>query len=156
MSELKALAVHGDAFLYRSSNGTVLVDGGGSSRILGKVLAKELPEVSHLDVVVCTHADSDHAKGLRSILTEWRSAGQSGATIGEFWLPGRWMDIARRGLTDPKDLMSKLIEELDAGKLDDGRALIWTESDDDAGGSFEDEGGNDVRDCQDFRVRPGG
>jgi hypothetical protein len=28
MSELMALAVHGDAFVYRGSEGTVLVDGG--------------------------------------------------------------------------------------------------------------------------------
>lgn len=138
MAGLKALAVHGDAFLYQCSKGTVLVDGGGSSTTLGKVLANELPKITRLDIVVCTHADSDHAKGLRSILTKWRSAGRGTEEIGEFWLPGRWMEVVRRGLTDPKDLMSKLVHELDEGLLDDARALIWAQPDDDAGEASED------------------
>jgi hypothetical protein len=144
MSELKALAVHGDAFVYRSCNGTVLVDGGGSSATLGKQLATALPGLSHLDIVVCTHADLDHANGLKSILTHWRSARRGTATIGEFWLPGRWMDVVKRGLTDPKKLMSKLIGELDEGRLEDARAVMWTEANDDAGGSFEDDEGSEI------------
>lgn len=143
MSELKALAVHGDAFLYRSSKGTVLVDGGGSSSALGKQLATALPGVSHLDIVVCTHADLDHANGLKSILTHWRPVKVGKATIGEFWLPGRWMDVVRRGLDDPKELMSELIKELDEGLLDNARAVMWTEAENDAVGSFENDEGNE-------------
>jgi len=143
MSELRALAVHGDAFIYRSSKGTVLVDGGGSSATLGKQLATALPAVSHLDIVVCTHADLDHANGLKSILTHWRRAKRGAATIGEFWLPGRWLDVVKRGLIDPQELMSELIKELDEGRLDHARAVMWSESGDDAGGSFEDDEGNE-------------
>lgn len=145
MSELIALAVHGDAFVYRSSKGTVLVDGGGSSATLGQQLAMALPAVSHLDIVVCTHADLDHANGLKSILSQWRRAKGATATIGEFWLPGRWMDVVKRGLDNPKELMSELIKELDEGRLDHARAVIWTEAADDAGGSFEDDEGNESR-----------
>ncbi len=143
MSELMALAVHGDAFVYRGSKSTVLVDGGGSSATLGQQLATVLPTVNHLDIVVCTHADLDHANGLKSILTHWRRAKGGTATIGEFWLPGRWMDVVKRGLNDPKELMSELIEELDGGRLDHARAVMWTEAEDDAGGSFEDDEGNE-------------
>lgn len=145
MSELMALAVNGDAFVYRSSKGTVLVDGGGSSTMLGKQLATFLPAVNHLDIVVCTHADLDHANGLKSILTHWRHAKGGSATIGEFWLPGRWMDVAKRGLNDPNELMSELINELDEGRLDHARALMWADPEDDAGGSFEEYEGSQTR-----------
>lgn len=145
MSELMALAVHGDAFVYRGSKGTVLVDGGGSSAALGKQLATSLPAVNHLDIVVCTHADLDHANGLKSILTHWRRATGGSATIGEFWLPGRWMDVAKRGLDDPNELMSELIKELDEGRLDHARALMWADGEDDPGSSLDEDEGNETR-----------
>lgn len=139
MSELIALAVHGDAFVYKGSKGTVLVDGGGSSATLGRQLATALPAVSHLDIVVCTHADLDHANGLKAILTEWRRAKRATTTVGEFWLPGRWIDVIKRGADDPKALMSKLIEEFDEGRLDYARTAIWTKDEYDAGETFEDD-----------------
>ena len=144
MSELMALAVSGDAFIYRRSSGIALIDGGGSSANLGKELAKEFPRVCHLDIVVCTHADLDHANGLKSVLTHWRAARRGSASIGEFWLPGRWMDVARRGLTDPKSLLSDLIRALDDGTLDSARLLLWAESDEDEDGSSKGDAGNDA------------
>jgi hypothetical protein len=53
------------------------------------------------------------------------------------------MDVIKRGLDDPKKLMSELIKELDEGRLDNARAVMWTEAEDDAGGSFEDDEGNE-------------
>lgn len=139
MSKLMALAVHGDAFVHQRSNGIMLIDGGGSSATLGAQLTKELPTVSHLDVVVCTHADLDHANGLKTILTDWRVAKKGAVTIGEFWLPGRWLDVARRGLGDPRALMSDLIRALDQGRLDEARLLTWSEDDNDADDWTDDE-----------------
>nr|WP_301282523.1 MBL fold metallo-hydrolase [Ruegeria atlantica] len=123
------MAVHGDAFVYRSKRGIALIDGGGSSAKLGKKLAQELPAVEHLDVVVCTHADQDHANGLKSVIADWRTARRGQVSIGEFWLPGRWMDVVKRGVKDPKSLMSDLIHALDEGKLDETRLLLWTDTD---------------------------
>ena len=119
MSELIALGVKGDAFVHLRSERNILVDGGGSSTKLAKELAK-LPRVNHLDVVVCTHADQDHAGGLKSILTEWqrKSGSSSQVSIGEFWLPWRWEEVARSGRKDIKSLLY-LIRECCDGKLDD-------------------------------------
>ncbi len=68
--------------------------------MLGKQLATLLPAVNHHDIVICTHVDLDHADGVKSILLHWRQAKGGLATIGEFWLPGRWMDVAKKGLND--------------------------------------------------------
>lgn len=124
MSKLVALAVVGDAFLHYRSNGTILVDGGGSSINLAAELVKQSPAVTKIDVVVCTHADLDHANGLKSILTAWKSKARRKVSIGEFWLPGRWTEIAREGLTDPKALMSKLTSDMDSGFLNILRSIL--------------------------------
>ncbi len=129
MGELLALAVHGDAFVHRRKNGTILVDGGGSSATLAAQLVAQKPPISRLDVVVCTHADLDHANGLKSVLKDWRTAATTPVAVGEFWLPGRWLEVARTGLQDPKRLMSDLTRALDNGVLAITRALFWAEGD---------------------------
>lgn len=133
MGELVALAVHGDAFVHRRANGTILVDGGGSSTLLAAQLVKLAPKLDRIDVVVCTHADLDHANGLRTILTSWRAASTTPVTIGEFWLPGRWLEVAKAGLTDPETLMSSVVRALDSGALKIARALFWAEGAEDDG-----------------------
>lgn len=51
----------GDSFLLQDKNFNLLVDGGD-----GKVsIMKEIVEhTNHLDVIICTHYDEDHIKGL--------------------------------------------------------------------------------------------
>lgn len=105
MDQLVALPVFGDAFLLRRSGRVILVDGGKSSVLLAGELAKY--GVSHLDIVVCTHADYDHAGGLVDLLD------RSAITVGEFWLPGAWAESLPTLLTAPVEVVDDLILTLD-------------------------------------------
>src|SRR4051812_38034551 len=99
MDQLIALPVKGEAFLLQRDRYHILVDGGGgsnrNSRPSGKALSNALlavrPNLRKLDVVVCTHADGDHAAGLASFLDYWwtdRAAGPGrDIRVKEFWLP---------------------------------------------------------------------
>ncbi|MBK6697236.1 MAG: MBL fold metallo-hydrolase [Myxococcales bacterium] len=83
MAKLTAIPVgQGDAFLLERADGKiVLVDGGRArSSLAGQVSLA----TSNIDVVVCTHADADHAEGLIGLLES------SLVPIREVWLPGRW------------------------------------------------------------------
>lgn len=106
---LRALPVSGDAFLYESADLTVLVDGGRAARRLAAAVLLERPNCRHIDVVICTHADLDHAGGLVALLDHW-----PGGSIGEFWLPGRWEGLARRGLVDSEALLREFVADVDA------------------------------------------
>jgi len=74
----------GDAFLFEREGRRVLVDGGKSSRIILNLLATE--KVEHIDVLVCTHNDKDHAEGVAALLES------DAVSVGEVWLPGRWSE----------------------------------------------------------------
>lgn len=106
MEQFVALPVSGDAFLLRRSGKVILVDGGKSSVLLARELAKY--DVRHLDIVVCTHADYDHAGGLVDLLD------RSAITVGEFWLPGAWAESLPELLTSPATVVDELIRTLDA------------------------------------------
>lgn len=83
MASLTAIPVgQGDAFLLARADGkTVLVDGGRArAQLAGQVSVA----ASNIDVVVCTHADADHAEGLIGLLES------SLVPVREVWLPGRW------------------------------------------------------------------
>jgi hypothetical protein len=105
MNQLVALPVSGDAFLLRSSGRVILVDGGKSSVLLAGELAKY--GVRHLDIVVCTHADYDHAGGLVDLLD------RSAIKVREFWLPGAWAESLPTLLTAPVEVVDDLIQTLD-------------------------------------------
>lgn len=107
MDQLVALPVSGDAFLLRRSGRAILVDGGKSSLLLAGELNKY--GVSYLDVVVCTHADYDHAGGLVNLLD------CSAIEVGEFWLPGAWAESLPELLTSPEVVTDDLIQTLDEG-----------------------------------------
>ncbi|WAH57250.1 MBL fold metallo-hydrolase [Pseudomonas silvicola] len=107
MDQLIALPVSGDAFLLRRANRLILVDGGRSSALLSKELTKY--GVNHLDVVICTHADHDHAGGLVDLLD------RSKITVGEFWLPGAWAESLPALLETPAIVVDDLIQTLDEG-----------------------------------------
>lgn len=74
----------GDAFMLERDGKRILVDGGKSSTKLMGLLAAEA--VEHIDIVVCTHNDQDHAEGLAGLLEN------DVFSIGEVWLPGRWSE----------------------------------------------------------------
>lgn len=100
-----ALPVAGDAFLLLCSGHTILVDGGKSSVRLAKALAEY--HALHLDIVVCTHADHDHAGGLVDLLD------RSKISVGEFWLPGAWTESLPELLTAPEAVVADLLKSLD-------------------------------------------
>ena len=106
----------GEAFLLRTTDDagrewTILVDGGKkyseNSRELAKVLAEVSPRIERIDIVVCTHSDSDHSQGLWYLAEDWYGMGRS---IGEFWLPGRWANAMPDILTDPSRFAARLVE----------------------------------------------
>lgn len=103
MTYFEALPVKGDAFLLATDRYHLLVDGGGSA----VTLAKALSGISRLDVVICTHADLDHAGGLTRILSVAKAL-----TIGEFWLPGTWTDYLEDLVLRPAAFASALGDEI--------------------------------------------
>lgn len=107
MDRLVALPVAGESFLLNRGGKTVLVDGGHSSKPLAKELKAYDPEMDRIDIVVCTHADGDHAGGLGNLIDE------SGLEIGEFWLPGQWIDSIEDLLITPRIVADGLVRELD-------------------------------------------
>jgi len=106
----------GESFLLRTTDSagrdrTILVDGGirhgKKSRELAKKLKEVGPRISHIDIVVCTHSDADHAQGLWHFADDWYDMGR---TIGEFWLPGRWAHAMPAILLDLPGFISSLAE----------------------------------------------
>ncbi|ONI99102.1 hypothetical protein A8D91_21710 [Burkholderia cenocepacia] len=87
------MPIKGESYLLEYVGKRVLVDGGYTGAALAPVLKKQLggPNV-HLDVVVCTHSDNDHAAGLTTLLD------QPGITASEFWLPGSWKESVKETL----------------------------------------------------------
>ena len=62
----------GDAILIQTPNGhDMLVDGGGSDRVLEELSHEFSFFDRHLDVVVNTHPDADHSTGLISVLQKY-------------------------------------------------------------------------------------
>ncbi len=73
-----ALNVNGDSFLLESSQHKILVDGGQGKKVLEILTAKG---VDKLDLLVCTHYDSDHLGGVKAILQT------KDIKVDEIWLP---------------------------------------------------------------------
>lgn len=105
VDQLIALPVSGDAFLLRRADRVILVDGGRGSAVLSRELTKY--GVDYLDVVICTHADHDHAGGLVDLLD------RSTIKVGEFWLPGAWAESLPALLKTPAVVVDDLIQTLD-------------------------------------------
>lgn len=106
MNRLLALPTSGESFLLQRGGKNILVDGGYGYRKLADTLSSPTVAVQHLDIVVCTHADMDHAGGLVKLLDK------SPITVGEFWLPGEWGDVLPGLLQDPEGVMTGLLDEL--------------------------------------------
>lgn len=107
MDKLLALPVSGDAFLLRRKGLHILVDGGCNGKVLSAALSAPEVAVDHVHIVVCTHADMDHAGGLTDLLDV------SSIRVDEFWLPGAWSDSLPMLLTHPDEVIDALITELD-------------------------------------------
>lgn len=117
MEKLIALPIKGEAFLLIRDGKTVLVDGGYNSKDLSRALKIQVPDLKKIDIVICSHADRDHAGGLASLIDI------SGLTVGEFWLPGAWADSIPELIENPSTTMQGLISELDRTPQDVLRSL---------------------------------
>lgn len=71
----------GDAFLLRSPVGTILIDAGQNKRHILKLLGQEHLNKNHINLLVCTHYDADHIKGILGVLESYKYS------FDEIWLP---------------------------------------------------------------------
>ncbi len=105
----------GEAFLLQTEafgrKFVILVDSGkkyaGKKHPLHKVLKKHAPNVDRIDIAICTHQDADHANGFRNFADEWYAAGN---TIGEYWLPGRWANVAKPIALNDENFAKDILE----------------------------------------------
>ena len=87
---------------------TLLVDGGGSLRFPRRFVRATGRD--HVNILVCTHNDSDHAKGVLGFL-------KGGPTADEVWLPASWMDRLEDLIISPRGFFEELIRDIE--KLSD-------------------------------------
>ena len=103
----------GDAFFMEKDDRSLLIDGGNSVLTFPKQFVKVTGK-THVDVMVCTHNDSDHARGILGFLKEELVA-------KEVWLPASWMDRLSDLICNPKNFWKELvadIEKLEANKVE--------------------------------------
>ena len=74
----------GDSFLLEKYGKKIVVDGGRNKKYLRNYL-KCTANIDNIDVVVCTHNDIDHSRGILGLLDTSCRIG-----IGEVWLPASW------------------------------------------------------------------
>lgn len=103
--KFKAIGVEeGDCLLLENDGFTMVVDGGRDTNKMPGILKGNMSGKS-IDVLVCTHYDSDHVDGIISIL-------MSSIDVDELWLPDIFGDIY-------KTLVSKEFENEDFRKWND-------------------------------------
>ena len=104
--QFEALPVgRGDAFLLRDGEHAFLFDGGQYYQQAATFLKER--SVSRLDVVVCSHNDSDHANGLIGLL-------ESSINVSEVWVPATWHDflsVAAHKPCWPHDLLCEVEDD---------------------------------------------
>ena len=103
MDQLIALPIKGESFLLSRSGRHVLVDGGYNSAELAEALRRYAPGLSAMHVVVCTHGDADHARGLSRLIDTW------GHAVGEFWLPGNWVEVLPKSIESARQFVDGLL-----------------------------------------------
>ncbi len=108
--KITAFKVKGDSFLLeKRKNGRkvkILIDG-GEERKFDKLIRSYLGKKKklNLDLIVCTHLDSDHSIGLISLL---RSKGVL-KSCKEIWLPVLWADTIIKMLKNDSNYIKKLL-----------------------------------------------
>lgn len=102
------MPIKGESYLLEYVGKLVLIDGGYKGSSLAAALKQQLGQSNiHLDVVVCTHNDSDHAGGLTTLLD------QQGITASEFWLPGSWKESVQEIVEETELFYTELVKEFD-------------------------------------------
>lgn len=95
----------GDAFFVEKDDRRMLVDGGGSLRTFPMQFTK-VTSKNYVDVLVCTHNDSDHARGVLGFL-------KRGLIAREVWLPASWMDRLSDLVSNPESFWKELVAEIE-------------------------------------------
>jgi hypothetical protein len=106
----------GDAFYLEKGVIKILVDGGNNKTQIVSLL-ESYCAIHELDVLICTHNDSDHANGVLGLLQNW------GRVIKEVWLPGSWT-YRLHDMVNQELFYNELISDImkskdDASKLSD-------------------------------------
>lgn len=128
----------GDAFLHERDGRRVLVDGGKAQLQAVHLLTQE--RVKHVDVVVCTHNDQDHAEGVAGLLETIAVRGRPVTGVGEVWLPGRWSER----IVDLCEMTPGFLAELVEGVERSGAASLEAASSEPLGdGAQESRGRQD-------------
>lgn len=99
----------GDAFFLERDEATVLFDGGKSEKNFANLFYNEL-NITHVDILVCSHNDSDHANGIIGYL-------KSNLTCNEVWLPASWTRKIDTLLLNPELFFDELVENLKSNYL---------------------------------------
>lgn len=106
MSKFIALPVgEGDSFYLERENIRILVDGGSNPTNISNLLSHHT-STNHLDVVICTHNDADHAKGIIGLLENWTG------NIKEVWVPAKWSYKLQQLFDDPLNFVEELAREV--------------------------------------------
>lgn len=105
----------GDAFYLRRPAKSILIDGGKSTNAFPGIFTNYTSS-THVDLLVCTHNDADHANGVLGFL-------RSELTCSELWLPGTWLDALPRLLRPFETVFEDLLFEPELTEMRDvGRA----------------------------------
>lgn len=109
----------GDAFYLERGDFSVLVDGGLDTGFPKRF--REATNRSSVDVLVCTHNDSDHTNGIIEFI-------DAGFGAKEVWLPATWLEALEDLLRTPDDVVFNLLLEDTEG--DEARPIVPTDADD--------------------------
>jgi hypothetical protein len=99
----------GDSFLLERDDFTVLVDG-GRSRLAFPRMFQTITQAYRVDVVICTHNDADHSKGILGFL-------EAGLRCDEVWLPGRWLTTLPDVLMPFGEVVAELTREIEGSSV---------------------------------------
>lgn len=94
----------GDAFYLERDDLSVLVDGGRSRSGFPSMFQSATDE-DRVNILVCTHNDADHARGILGFL-------EAGLGCGEVWLPARWLRTLPDVLKPFEEVLFKLADEV--------------------------------------------
>ena len=95
----------GDAFFIQRDERTALIDGGRAKKGFPNLYRNEIG-TNHADIVVCTHNDADHAKGIVGFLE------CNLMSCGEVWLPASWENRLDDLVNRPDNFEEELQENL--------------------------------------------
>ena len=102
----------GDAFFLRRDDFTVLVDGGRSKKTFPDLFSHHI-ESNQIDVLICTHNDADHVRGVLGFLKR-----KPELTCSEVWLPALWTNRLEDILNKPKEFVPELAKDVGKNERD--------------------------------------